>query len=77
MGEYTDICFSEIEGRNCSKCRVFTYKKCIGHDKCPHYKTFDQIELEEKKRFEYLRSLPEERQKHIEKKYGIDIWKGV
>ena len=77
MQDYTDLCFAESEGRNGTKCRVLTYKKCIGHEKCPHYKTVAQLKIEEEKRFEYLRSLPLDRQKHIEKKYGINIWKGV
>lgn len=71
---YSEKCFAEYEGRNSIRCGVLTYKRCIGHEKCVHYKSERQCEIEKRQTFEKLRKLPRERQKHIEEKYGIKIW---
>lgn len=75
MCDYTKKCFAESVGKRCSKCRVLTYKFCIGHEKCAHYKSEDRCKEEERKRIERLQNLPEEVQKHIEETYKVEIWK--
>ncbi|MBO7462028.1 MAG: hypothetical protein J6T96_05485 [Bacteroidales bacterium] len=74
---FNERCFAEIDGRKNQRCRVLTYKNCIGHQFCAHYKTEEQCKQENIKRIEYLRSLPVARQKYIEEKYKIDIWGNV
>lgn len=64
-------CFAYYEyGSNKHRCLALRVKYCQGKD-CSTYKTQEQVEANQKKATERLRSLPYWKQRKIKEKYGI------
>lgn len=73
-----NMCFAlaqDMQGtRNENKCKILSVTRCVGFENCAHYRTQKQVDENNRKAKERLRSLDEKTQKHIEEKYGIKIW---
>ena len=55
-------CFAEVSN---GKCILLTCRKCKGHFMCSFYKTEEQAEIDRKKAYKRIASLPFETQEYI------------
>ncbi len=75
MSDMNNNCFALGDKK---KCNALNIGNCMGHEKCPFYKTRKQAKWDHKQTNEHLCALPGAEQEYIAQKYyrGNRPWEG-